>query len=51
MSAALTGPTLTLVRLLQLASPVLPIDFYFVPWSPTHLEAHAEAKFASFRVD
>jgi GNAT superfamily N-acetyltransferase len=31
------------------AHPVLPVDFYFVPWSRTHLEAHAEAKFASFR--
>src|SRR5215467_5781345 len=31
------------------ANPALPVDFYFVPWSRAHLEAHAEAKFASFR--
>jgi hypothetical protein len=31
------------------SNPGLPMGFYFVAWDRTHLEAHAEAKFHSFR--
>lgn len=32
----------------DLASVWLPIDFRFLPWSPSLLEVHAETKYASF---
>jgi len=47
MSAALTGPTLTLVRLLQLASPVLPIGAYSYSQGLESAIAHGEVRDAA----
>ncbi|HZZ27633.1 MAG TPA: GNAT family N-acetyltransferase [Pirellulales bacterium] len=33
------------------SDPLLPNRFYFVPWNVSHLEAHAETKYQSFRTE